>query len=123
MARFHDRSELQGFQPKRKGGIIRYTDGSKTNEDTGAGVYGYGTRKKLSFSPEQYTTLFQARSACHQGMCSNLDRGYRNRNIYILSPSKVAIKVLDNYQINSELVWSCHQSHVKLAGHKRVQLI
>jgi hypothetical protein len=37
-----------------------YTDGSKTNKDTGAGVYCYGTGLKLSFSLGQYTTIFQA---------------------------------------------------------------
>jgi hypothetical protein len=30
------------------------------NKGTGAGVYGCGTRKKLSFSLGQYTTVFQA---------------------------------------------------------------
>jgi ribonuclease HI len=53
----------------------------------------------------------------------NLDRNYRNRNIYILSDSQVAIKALDSYQINSKLVWDFHQSFVKLAEHNRVQLI
>jgi hypothetical protein len=38
--RFPDRSEWkEGFQPDRKEGIIWYTDGSKTNKDTGTGVY------------------------------------------------------------------------------------
>jgi ribonuclease HI len=36
---------------------------------------------------------------------------------------KVAIKVLNNFQINSKLVWECHQSLVKLSEHDRVQLI
>jgi hypothetical protein len=48
---FPDRSQWkEGFQPDRKGGLIWYTDGSKTNKGTGAGVYCYGTRRKLSFS-------------------------------------------------------------------------
>jgi hypothetical protein len=35
-----DRNEWkEGFQPDRKGGLIWHTDGSKTNEGTGAGVY------------------------------------------------------------------------------------
>jgi hypothetical protein len=33
----------------------------------------------------------------------NLDRNYRNRNIYILSESQATIKALDNYQINCKL--------------------
>jgi hypothetical protein len=35
-------------------------DGSKINKGTGAIVYGYGTRKKPSFSLGKYTTVFQA---------------------------------------------------------------
>jgi hypothetical protein len=30
------------------GGLVWYTDGSKANEGIGAGVYKYGTRKKLT---------------------------------------------------------------------------
>jgi hypothetical protein len=38
--------------------IVWYTDGSKINEGTGAEVYVYGTRMKLSFNLVQYMTLF-----------------------------------------------------------------
>jgi ribonuclease HI len=48
---------------------------------------------------------------------------YRNRNIYILSDSQAAIKALDIYQINSKLVWVCHQFLAKLAEHNRFQVI
>jgi hypothetical protein len=56
-------------------------------------------------------------------VAQNLDRGYRNRNLYILSVTQVAIKAPDNYQTNTNLVWNCHQSLAKLAEHNRVQLI
>jgi hypothetical protein len=59
--RFPDRSEWKDeLQPDRKGRLIWYIDGSKANYGTGAGVYGYGTKWKLSFSPGKYTTIFQA---------------------------------------------------------------
>jgi hypothetical protein len=58
---FPDRGEWKDmFQPNRKQGLIWYTDGSKTCKGTGAGVFGYGTRRKLSFSLGKYTTVFQA---------------------------------------------------------------
>jgi hypothetical protein len=47
----------------------------------------------------------------------NIDRGCRNRNIYILSDSQAAINALDNYQINSKLVWP-YQFLAQLAEHK-----
>jgi ribonuclease HI len=53
----------------------------------------------------------------------NLDRNYRNRNIYILSDSQAALKALVKHQINSKLVWNCHQTLIKLAKHNMVQLI
>ena len=123
--RFPDRSEWEnGFWSNRKGGLIWYTDGSKINKGTGAGVYCYGMRQKLSFSLGQYTTVFQAEvyaiKAC---IMENLDRNYRNRNIYILSDSQAALKALDKHQINSKLVWDCHQTLMELAKHNRVQLI
>jgi hypothetical protein len=48
---------LSWFQPDRKGGLICYTDCSKTKKGTAAEMYCYGTRQKLSFSPGQYTTV------------------------------------------------------------------
>jgi ribonuclease HI len=125
MIRLPDRSEWkEGFEPGRKGGLIWYTDGSKTNKNTGAGVYRYGTRRRLSFSLGQYTTVFQtemyAIKACTD---ENIDRNYKNRNIYILYNSQAAIKALDKYQITSKLVWDCHQSLMQPAKHNRVQLI
>jgi ribonuclease HI len=35
----------------------------------------------------------------------------------------VAIKALNNFQINSKLAWDCYQSWVKLAEHNRIQLV
>jgi ribonuclease HI len=57
------------------------------------------------------------------GATENLHRNYWNRNIYILSDNQAAIKTLDNYHINSKLVWYCHQSLIQLAKHNIVQLI
>jgi ribonuclease HI len=53
----------------------------------------------------------------------NLDRDYKNRNIYILSDSQAAIEALGKYQITSKLAWDCHQTLIQLARHNRVQLI
>jgi ribonuclease HI len=53
----------------------------------------------------------------------NIEKGYKGRNIYNLSDSPAAFKALNNFQINSKLVWDCHQSLMTLAEHNRVQLI
>jgi ribonuclease HI len=125
MVRFPDRSEWKDeFQSNRKGGLIWYTDGSETNKGTGAGICGYGIRQKLSLRLGKYTTVFQVEvytiKAC---AVEALDTDYKNRNIYILSHSQAAVKTFDNYQINSKVVWDCHQSFVKLAEHNIVKLV
>jgi len=33
----------------------------------------------------------------------NIEKGYKGKNIYIISDSQAAIKVLNNFQINSKL--------------------
>jgi hypothetical protein len=83
--RFPDRSEgKERFQPNRKEGLIWYTDGSKTNKGTGAGVYCYGTGRKPSIIFGQYTTVFQAEVYTIKGCAfGNLNRIYKNKNIYI----------------------------------------
>jgi hypothetical protein len=68
-------------------------------------VYCHGTRRKLSFSLGQYTTVFQAEVfAIKAFSVYNLDRDNKNRNICILSDSQTAIKALRQHQITSKLV-------------------
>ena len=43
--------------------------------------------------------------------------------IYILSDSQTTIKAIECFQINSELVWDCHQSMLKLTEYKMIQLV
>ena len=44
----------------------------------------------------------------------NIKKDFTGRNTCILVDSQAAIKALDSLQINSKLVWDCHQSLVKL---------
>ena len=53
----------------------------------------------------------------------NMGNGYTCRNIYILSDSQAAMMTLDSFHINSQLVWDCPQSLVKLAAHNMIQLV
>jgi hypothetical protein len=52
----------------------------------------------------------------------NVERGYRARNIDILSNSGAAIKALESFQVNSNLVWVYHQSLVKVAENYMIWL-
>jgi hypothetical protein len=61
-------------------------DRSKTNEGTDARVYNWGSRRGHSFSLGLHTMVFQveiyAIKAC---IMDNTEKGYKGRNIYILS--------------------------------------
>jgi hypothetical protein len=50
----------KGISTGEKWGLIWFTDVSKTEKGTEAGVCCHGTRRKLSFSLGQHTTVFQA---------------------------------------------------------------
>jgi len=41
----------------------------------------------------------------------------------MLSNIQAVTKTLDSFQMNSKLVWDCHQSLVKLEEHNGIQLI
>ncbi|XP_036339813.1 uncharacterized protein LOC118749151 [Rhagoletis pomonella] len=68
-----------------------YTDGSKTPEGIGAGVY--GPRLQLSVPMGAYPSIFQA-EVYAISLCAeiNLRRNYRNERILILSDSQAALK-------------------------------
>lgn len=84
-----------------------------------------GSKSRQSYSFGIHTMLFQAEIYAIIKTCimENTAMDYKGRNIYALSNNQVAIKALNNFQVNSKLVWDCHNSLVKLAEHKRVQLI
>jgi hypothetical protein len=83
-----------------------------------------GLEKGHSFSLGFHTTIFQAElfaiGAC---IIRNIEKGYKDRNIYMLLNIQASIKVLNNFPINSRLLWDCHQSLLNLAEHNRIQLV
>jgi len=87
-------------------------------------VYRWCWRGGQNFIHGIHSTKFQA-EICTVKACTmeNIENGYTGKNIYILSNSQAAIKTLDSFQINSKLVWDCHQLLVKLAEHDRIQLV
>jgi len=83
------------------------------------GVQEEGTASVLE-STSRYSRLKYAIKAC---IMENIENGYTGRNINILSDDQAAIKALESFQINSKLVWDCHQSLVKLAEFNLIQLV
>jgi hypothetical protein len=87
-------------------------------------VYRWGSRRGHSFNFGPHNTVFQDEIyAIKVRVMEKIENGHTGRNIYILSNSQAAIKAPEIVQINSKLVWDCQQSLVKLAEHKRIQLV
>jgi len=62
-----DCTKETGAPPAVKG-LVWFTDGSKTREETGAGVYGQSVGRRLSFSLGRYVSL-SGRDICYLGAC------------------------------------------------------
>jgi hypothetical protein len=96
----------------------------KTNEGTLAGVFRWGLKKGHCFIHGLHTMVFQIKiyaiKACTM---EDIEKRYKDRNIFILMDNQAAIKALYNFHINSKLVWDCHQSLMKLVEHNGVQLV
>jgi len=67
---------------------------------------GRGLRREHTSSLGLHSTVFQTEIyTINTCVIETIERGYVHRNIYILSNSQAAIKALDNFQINSKLIW------------------
>lgn len=104
--------------------LIWYTDGSKTEAGTGAGIYSESLQLQLWSSLGQYSTVFQTEMyaiiACAE---ENLKRKVENKTIYILSDSQASIKALISCKVNSRLVLNAVKSLNRLGRKNKVRLI
>ncbi|VEN48752.1 unnamed protein product [Callosobruchus maculatus] len=73
--------------------IVWYTDGSKTEQGTGAGIFGRGTRQSIPLG--KYGSVFQ---------------------------SEATLRALEAPKVTSALVWECLQEVGRLAEHNKVTL-
>ena len=102
---------------------IWYTDGSKTEEGVGAGIYGHRPRVTIPVSLTKESTVFQAEmAAIHHCAGEILGQSQNSRSIIIFSDSQAALKALESTQVNSKLVWDCVSALNELGRHKKVTL-
>lgn len=99
-----------------------FTDGSKTDEGTGSGVYGPSI--KISIALDNSATVFQtevlALSVCAQEI---LKTEPRSQNYSIFCDSQAAIRAVSNFKSSSKLVQDCKSDLNKLATHNKVTII
>ena len=78
------------------------------NGKAGAGINGHSPRVKISLSPEQYATVYQAEIAAITACVrENLTRGYSNKHIYICSDSQAALKALSKAEVHNAGMQKC----------------
>jgi len=99
-----------GTPPAVKG-LICFTDGSRTAEGTGAGVFGQSANRRLSISLGKHATVFQA-DVCVMLACvheiQTQDR--QEKYVSICSVIQAALKALQAAKTTSPLVRQCQQA-------------
>jgi len=88
-----------------------FTDGSKTGEGAGAGVYRQLVGRRLSFSLGRYATVFQEETyailAC---ACEIQSQNRPEKYVSICSNSQAALKALKAVRTTSPLVLQCQRA-------------
>lgn len=99
-----------------------FTDGSKTDEGTGSGIFGPNTEISISF--DNFASVFQtevvAISTCALHISSTHPVG---QCFEIFSDSQAAIKSLESPYTNSVLVRECKRNLNNLAVHNMVKVV
>ena len=103
--------------------IAVYTDGSKTEFGSGAGIYGAKPKTRISLSLGKYATVFQAEIiAIHHCVKELIRQEFKGKTIAIYSDSQAAIKAVNSMQVNSKLVWDCLETLNALGSQNRLTL-
>ena len=102
------RSDWESGIPPIEADVTVYTDGSKTSEGTGSGVYSEDLDYKISIPLGVYTTVFQAEVvAICEGSREMLQDGIVNKKILICSDSESSIESLSSVKVSSGVVLQC----------------
>jgi len=85
--------------------LVWFTDGSRTAEGTGAGVYGQSANRRLSISLGKHGTVFQAEVYAILACVHEIESQDRpEKYISICSDSQAALKALQAAKATSPLV-------------------
>ena len=104
--------------------IAIFTDGSKTRESAGCGIYSEQLNLRLSFKLPCYSSVLQAEIMAIKLAAEWIQyHEILHRNIHILTDSKAAINSLVNVYTTSKIVQECRASLEEIARHSSVTLI
>jgi ribonuclease HI len=90
--------------------ILCFTDGSKSDFGTGAGIFVAKRNIEISVNVGQNATVFQSEVKAIEFCAKELiERGVSNEVIHICSDSKAALFALDSFRVRSKTIWECLQ--------------
>jgi ribonuclease HI len=92
-------------------GLVWFTDGSRTAEGTGAGVYGQSADSRLSISLGKHATVFQAEVYAILACFHETETQERlEKYVSVCSDSRAALKALQAAKTTSPLVRQCQKA-------------
>lgn len=100
-----------------------FTDGSKTSEGVGAGIYGIRPKRTISFNLSKDATVFQAEVAAIRSCAEEIIRQEADHgSVAIFSDSQGVLRALDAIEVDSHLVWDCIRILNNLGSRRKVTL-
>jgi len=109
--------------PPTEADVTVYTDGSKTEEGTGAGVYSEEMNLKLSIPLGTHTTVFQSEVFAIDESARQMVRAeLSGKKVLICSDSKSSIDALSSCKFSSALVLQCFRALETLSEKNEVDL-
>lgn len=100
-----------------------YTDGSRTEDRSGAGIYSNEENINISTPLGKFASVFQAElHAILQGAQICLEKETKNKNLRFFSDSQAALHALDTHVTRSILVKNCQDTLNQLSQHNSVEL-
>jgi ribonuclease HI len=97
--------------PSAVKGLVWFTDGSRTAEGTGAGVYEQSAERRLNISLGTHATVFQAKVYAILACVHEIETQDRpEKYVSFCSDSQAALKALQAAKTTSPLVWQCQKS-------------
>jgi ribonuclease HI len=117
------RSDWESRTPPIEADVTVYTDGSKTDEGTGAGIHSEELDCNISMPLGVYTTVFQSEIiAISESSQEMLRVGVKNKKILICSDSESSIESLSSFKISSGVVLQCYRALETLSRNNNVTL-
>lgn len=100
-----------------------YTDGSKTQSGSGAGVHSLDLNINFHISLGAHSSIFQCECVALTEAAITVRRlGIHDYGIRFLSDSLAVLKALDNKQTNNKLIFECHLALESISTSNRITL-